>query len=270
MAIDVEPVLYGEITDHRPLLLLLHAFPLDSRMWRPQAQGLAHLAPVLTLDLPGFGKSREVALPKSLDAWADAVAETTSEVAGERPVVVAGLSMGGYVALRLIARHRDLVSGLILADTRSGNDHQEVRTARDEAITEVAADGIEPLAQSMLPKLLSEHCGQELADAVHTIMLDQDPIGIMAALTAMRDRPDSSNLLPKTNIPVLVIVGAEDTLTPPEESEAMAAAIPGARLAVVPNSGHLTNLENPIVFNETVASFLKDEFLFSYEPKRRS
>jgi pimeloyl-ACP methyl ester carboxylesterase len=261
MTIDVEPMLFGEIADHRPLLVLLHAFPLDRRMWSPQISGLAHLVPVMSLDLPGFGRSRDFEVAPDMSRWTDAVANAIQERCGERPVVVAGLSMGGYVALHLIRTQRDLISGLILCDTRAEADTPEARAARDETVRMVGQRGVGVLADTMIPKLLAPSADDEVRDVVRGLILEQDPSAIQAALRTMRDRPDSRDLLPSLDIPVQVIVGSDDSLTPPADSEAMAAAAPGSELVVIPGAAHLSNLEKPRDFNNAVAAFLGDAFL---------
>jgi len=261
MAIDVEPTLFGDLADHRPLLVLLHAFPLDRRMWRPQVNGLAHILPVLTIDLPGFGRSIELEVAPNMDSWADAVAQAIEDRCQERPVVVCGLSMGGYVALHLVRRHRKLVSGLMLCDTRAEADTDEGRAARDAAILAIRERGMAPLAEAMLPKLLAPVADEATRDATRTLILEQPPDAARNALQTMRDRSDSRDLLPTLEIPVLIVVGSDDVLTPPADSEQMAASTPGSELVVIPHAGHLSNLEQPHAFNTAVSAFLGDAFL---------
>lgn len=261
MAIDVEPMIFSEIADHRPLLVALHAFPLDRRMWRPQLTGLAHFVPVLCLDLPGFGRSFEFETQPEMDSWADATATVIRDRSGDRPIILAGLSMGGYVAMQITRRHRELVSGLILCDTRAEADTPEGRTSRNATMRMVEEHGVSALADEMTPKLLSPSATPEIREMVRSLVHDQTSAGILDALTMMRDRPDSTDLLPSLDIPVLVIVGSDDSLTPPRDAESMAAAIPGSELVVIQGAGHLSNLEKPHEFNNAVGAFLGDDFL---------
>jgi 3-oxoadipate enol-lactonase len=242
--------------DRRPVLALLHAFPLDRRMWRRQCIELDGLARVIAFDLPGFGESPAGPNPASLDAWADIVEDVLDALVGDEPVVVAGLSMGGYVALRIADRRPGRLAGLVLADTRAAADTAEARAARDQAIFSVRRRGVEALGHDLLPKLLSCEARPEIIERARSMMLDQRPEAVAAALTVMRDRPDSRPVLPRLNVPVLVMVGEEDTLTPPDEAEAMARAIPGAWLIRIPGAGHLANLEAPEAFNRALAGFL--------------
>lgn len=244
-----------ELHDERPLLLLLHPFPFDRRVWGPQVEALSQEYPVLTVDLPGFGGS-PAAATASLDLWADQVDELLKDVVGDVPVVVGGLSMGGYVALRLAARHPGRLEGLILADTRAAADPPEGRQARDQAAALVRSEGVGAIAGGLVEKLFSPNADPGLVQRAREIMLEQDPEAVAAALEAMRDRPDSIGLLPSLQVPTLVLVGAEDVLTPPAEAEAMYRQIPRAWLVRLPGAGHLANLEAAEEFNAAVRGFL--------------
>ena len=243
-----------DLFDSRPTLVLLHAFPLDRRMWHPQADALAECARVMVPDLPGFGESD--AAPPSLDAWADEIDELLDDLAGGEPVVVAGLSMGGYVALRLAARHPERLEALILAYTRAGADSEEGRAARDQAIFKVRRHGVATLAEDLLGKLFSPQAPPDAVAFAREIILEQSPEAVAAALAAMRDRPDSGPVLPGIDVPTLVIVGADDVLTPPPEAEAMARAIPNSWLVRIPRAGHLANLEAPEQVTAAIRGFL--------------
>lgn len=255
---DLEPwPLAFDLYDSRPLLVLIHAFPLDRRMWQWQAEPLSDLARILTVDLPGFGESAAPSASPTLDQWADELDSLLDDLVGGDPVVVGGLSMGGYVALRLAACHPERLDGLILADTRAGADSEEGREARDQAIFEVRRHGAPALVKALLPKLLSPEASPEAIEFAREIMLEQRPESIAGALAAMRDRPDSTDVLPSIRVPTLVVVGDADTLTPPSEAEAMARALPDSWLVKIPSAGHLANLEAPDQFNTAIAAFLE-------------
>ena len=243
-----------EVWDSRPVLVLLHAFPLDRRMWLQTADELSEVATVITVDLPGFGSSPSI--EPSLDRWADQIEATLDDLLGPTPVVVAGLSMGGYVALRLAARHPSRLDGLILAATRSGPDSSEGRQARDAAIEAVRTDGVAAVVDGLLPRLFSERVDPEVRAGAEQIMLAQPPEAVVSALAAMRERPDSTGLLAEITVPSLVLVGSSDVLTPPAEAEAMARAIPSSWLIKLRGPGHLVNLEAPAAFNGAVSAFL--------------
>jgi len=225
-------------------------------MWRSQGDDLAETARILTIDLPGFGRSADLEVEASLDSWADMLEEFIQNLFGDEQATVGGLSMGGYVALRFAERHPERLKGLILADTRAGPDTEEVRAARTQAIFQVRRHGMAPLADELLPRLLSPHAEAAIQRSTREMILAQRPESTAVALAAMRDRSDSSDVLGRIHVPTLVIVGGDDILTPPEEAETMARAIPDAWLVKIPRAGHLSNLEAPIEFNHAVGGFM--------------
>ncbi len=242
--------------DHRPVVVLLHAFPFDRRMWGAQCGALSASHRVLAIDLPGFGESPLHPGAGGLDAWADLLEDVLDGIVGEAGLVLVGLSMGGYVALRLAARAPDRIEGLVLADTRATADSAEARAARDQAIFSVRRHGVVAIADALLPKLLSSGAPERVVQSARELILAQRPEAVTAALVAMRDRPDSTSVLAGLEVPVMVMVGAEDTLTPPDDAEAMARTVPGSWLVRVPRAGHLANLEAPAAFNRALSGFV--------------
>ncbi len=236
-------------------VILLHGYPLDGAMWSGVARALTPGYRVLKPDLPGHGENAAQA-PVSLEGHADFVEAVLGQIEG--PVGLAGFSMGGYVALALMKRLPQKVRALALVDTRSGADDEAGRGKRTEAIATVRSGGVAPIAQAMLPRLLSPESLKraDLVERVNRIMTRQKPETIEADLSAMRDRPDQTASLPSISVPTLVIVGELDVLTPPPESQALAAAIPGARLVTIPGAGHLAPMERP----RAVAAALGDFF----------
>jgi len=243
-----------EIHDSRPILVLLHPFPFDRRIWWAQAEALGEVATVIAVDLPGFGGSAPAGA--DLDLWADRIDGLLEELVGELPVVPLGLSMGGYVALRLAARHPGRVEGLILADTRATADTSEGRAARDQAVAAVNRGGVSAIADTLLDRLLSQNADPETAGRIRDLMLEQDPGAVANALLAMRDRADSTAVLESFRGPALVIVGGADVLTPPADAGEMAARLEASWLVRIPGAGHLSNVEAPEEFNAAVAAFL--------------
>jgi pimeloyl-ACP methyl ester carboxylesterase len=228
-------------------IVFLHAFPLDGSMWDRERAELVKTHRVIVPDLRGFGRSGELAPPRSLDEHADDVVGILDALGIER-ATVAGLSMGGYTAFALARRHPQRLSRLILADTRAAPDSAEGRRARDENIALVQREGVAPLVERLLPKLLAPSASPSVVARVRALGGRQTAAGLIAALGAMRDRPDSAPLLPKIGVPALVIVGEADAISPPAEARAIAAAIPGGEIAVIDGAGHLANLESPAAF----------------------
>lgn len=238
-----------------PALLFLHGYPLDGSLWRHQAGAFPGWRTLIP-DLRGFGRSDAPDLGYSMATYADDLAAMLDAV-GVDEVVLAGLSMGGYVAFEFLRRHRPRVRALALVDTRATADSAEGRKGREIAMADAREGGAPLIAEQMLPKLLAKSAPHELSEEVRAMMASAPVPGLLGALAAMRDRPDSTDLLAGLKgLPTLVVVGAEDVLTPPREAEMMAKTIPGAKLAIVPNAGHLPPLEQPESFNQHLAALL--------------
>lgn len=237
-----------------PSVVLVHGYPLDGAMWSGVARALAGHFRVLKPDLPGRG---ETAAPSEgrLADYADFLAAVLDGVGA--PAGLAGFSMGGYVALALARRRPAHLAALALVDTRASADDAAGKAKRDESIATVRASGVAPIADGMVPRLLDPRSlsNADLVERVRRIMLRQRPETVEADLAAMRDRPDAREGLPQISLPTLVVVGETDTLTPPADSEAMAAAIPGAVLARIAGAGHLAPMERPGAVAKALGDF---------------
>lgn len=230
----------------RPTLLLLHAFPLDARMWEAQEPAFeAEGYPVLAPNFPG--RQPET----TLGVWAERVLGVV-----DGPFVPVGVSMGGYLAFELWRQAGERIPALVLADTRAGADTPEGREARDEQILLLGEAGFDPFWEGLAPKLFAPGADPDVVERARAIAAEQPITGLVAALEALRDRPDSRETLRTIDSPALVLVGTEDALTPPSESEAMVAVLPQARLVTLTGAGHLTPLERPEEFNKAVLDFL--------------
>jgi pimeloyl-ACP methyl ester carboxylesterase len=250
---------YEETGAGRPLVLL-HAFPLSRQMWRSQLAGLCAEARVIAPDLRGFGESGPFTGIPSIERMADDVAALLDRLGIAEPVALGGLSMGGYVALAFARRHPRRLRALILADTRAEPDDDAGKANRDKMIALVNERGPKAVIDQMLPKLLSDQTQKQrpqLVEEVVRIATAQTKDAIAAALVALRDRADARSWLSSVRVPTLVLVGAEDTLTPPAMAENLVAGIAGARLEKLPAAAHLSNLEQPEHFNRLVQGFLK-------------
>jgi pimeloyl-ACP methyl ester carboxylesterase len=240
------------------VLVLLHAFPLDSSMWRSQVADLASHHRVIAPDFPGFGGSA-VSAGLTVDSAADILAELLDHLGVNERVIVGGLSMGGYVALAFARLYPQRLGSLILADTKADPDDDAGRTARDKSIQLVADKGLHALVDQLVPKLLSPATAAQKPNVVKTFreIATRQPVeGIVAALKALRDRPDANPGLPHIAVPTLVLVGEQDGITPPDKAKVLADSIPNARLVSIPDAGHLANLENESAFNAAVREFL--------------
>jgi 3-oxoadipate enol-lactonase len=238
-------------------LVLLHGFPFDRSMWRGQAEELGGEFRVVAPDLRGSGET-PLGDTLTIEGMAEDVAALLDELNLGR-VVVGGLSMGGYVAFELYRKFSGRVRALVLADTRPQADTVEGRRAREENAQRALKEGMAPIVESMLPKLLSAEArerGGEVLEHVRALMLGMTPEGAAAALCAMAVRRDQTNLLPSINVPSLIVVGSQDAITPPADAEAMSAQIEGSRLVVIEGAGHLSNVEQPEQFNRALVEFL--------------
>jgi pimeloyl-ACP methyl ester carboxylesterase len=234
---------YEDSCDRVPVLWI-HGYPLSNMLWDIQLNDLTDIARMIAPDLRGHGMTDPTDPPYSMGLFADDCAALLDHLGIFGPVVVGGLSMGGYVAFEFCRKYPERVVGVILAATRAGADSAETKEARDKAAGVAIAEGTAPIAEGMLPKLLAPDTYENQADLVEYIremMLETSPDGVVGALAAMRDRPDSTPDLPGLDVPVLIVHGAEDQLIPVAEAEAMAAALPSAKLVVVPGGGHLPN-----------------------------
>ncbi|MGD8867027.1 MAG: alpha/beta hydrolase [Gemmatimonadales bacterium] len=248
---------YRDVGAGGDALVLLHGFPFTSKLWDPQLRELATRYRVIAPDLRGFGDTG-LPGPYSLDRLADDTAELLSSLGLER-VVLGGLSMGGYVAFAFYRRHPEYVLGLILSDTKPDADSEETKENRARMAALARRAGSAAVADEMLPGLLSPTTRSEkpeIADALRIMISSAAPEAIAAALSAMANRGDSRSLLPDIDVPVLVMGGAEDSLTPAAEMRAWSAEIPTARTAFIEGAGHVANLERPDEFNDLAADFL--------------
>jgi 3-oxoadipate enol-lactonase len=241
-----------------PALVLLHGFPLHGGMWDAQVDALAKQWRVIVPDFRGHGKSEVGDGQYAMDFFADdlfAVLDATAD----GPVVACGLSMGGYVLLRAVERDRERFRALVLADTRSGNDKDDIRLKRLEGVRILRTKGAAGYADAFVKTALGKttHATRpEVVAAVKEMASGNDPKGLVGAQLAMASRTDTTDILADLHMPTLVVVGDEDALTPPGHSRELATRIPGARLVVIPGAGHLTPLEAPGEFTAALKSFL--------------
>lgn len=239
-----------------PAVLLLHAFPLSGAMWRHQAERLRERHRVVVPDLRGFGGSDAPPGPLTMEQQADDMAALLEHLGIARAAVV-GLSMGGYIAFALWRRHPDKVAALALADTRAGADSNEGKAGRAANARLAEEQGPGAIAEKMIPSLVAPGAPQALRDELRALITANSADGIAGALRGMAQRPDSTPDLAGISVPALVIVGAQDALTPPEEAQKIAAGVAGpSTLVEIPAVGHLANMEAPAAFSAALETFL--------------
>ncbi|MDH3226047.1 MAG: alpha/beta hydrolase [Thermoleophilia bacterium] len=243
--------------DPTPPLLVVHPFPLDSRFWGPMLEDLRWPARVFAPEFPGFGG--EPHRPGwSIASAGERLAELINERSPDGRAVVCGLSMGGYAALALAAHAPERIAGLVLADTRAEADTDEARAGRSAGIELIRSQGTGRFLDELLPKLMSPHTASPIAAAVRRIADEQPAEALIAALSALADRPNRVQVLSSIRAPVRVVVGADDGVTPIEAAQTLVRGLGHAQLHVVPGAGHLSAIEAPHAFAATVRSLLDD------------
>ena len=255
-----EPELHALVTGAGDrALVLLHGYPFDHSMWQPQIRDLSEESRILAPDLRGLGKSEvKRGEAATMATHAQDVIAWMNEVEMQR-AVIAGLSMGGYVAFEIWRRARERVAGLVLLDTNAAPDSEEAKSARDRAKQDIARGGMEAVCEPMLQRVLGKTTRATRAGVVEHVrrmILSTNPDGAIAALGALRDRPSSIPDLPGIDVSTIVAVGEEDELTPVAVSERLAAGILGAELRILPRSGHVSSLEAPAEVTRTLRDLL--------------
>ena len=256
--IDNIKMAYTDTGSGRPIVLI-HGYPFNRTLWNEQVAALSGSYRVIAPDLRGFGESDSSA-EATMSRMAQDVALLLDHLAIPRATLGA-LSMGGYVALAFYKLFASRVRALILADTRAQADTEEAKQTRAQQAEKALAEGMAGIADAMLPKLLTPETVSkrpEIVKRVRDMMLKTKPEGAAAALRGMAERDDQTSLLTKISVPALILVGAEDAITPVADSEKMNQAIAGSRLVVIENAGHVSNLERTERFNEALLDFLSD------------
>jgi pimeloyl-ACP methyl ester carboxylesterase len=239
-------------------VIFIHAFPLNQRMWDDQFSGLRDRVRAISLDLRGFGNSDAPNGAYSIDEMAADVRGLMTVLEIDRAILV-GLSMGGYIALAFFRNHPEAVRGLVLADTRAGADTQEARERRLSSAMKAEREGSRAIGEDMIPLLLGRttlETRPSVVEKVRAMIEGNSPQGIAGAQRAMAGRRDSMNMLSVIDVPSLIVVGSEDSLTPVAEAERMRGGIRGARLRTIDSAGHLSNLEQPEQFNAALIDFI--------------
>jgi 3-oxoadipate enol-lactonase len=242
-------------------VLLVPGFPFHLGMWRPQIDSLGERWRFIAPDLKGTGESEGPDDPAeyTVDNYAGELKGLLDELDIDK-VVLVGLSMGGYINLAFMRRYPERVRALVLADTRAEADPPEGIEKRSKQQAQVRAEGTAGLITALTGALLSDSTKEKKPDVAPAVQRAMDiPVkAFVGELEAMKTRPDSTDGLSSIGVPTLIIVGEHDAITPPDASRKMHEHIAGSRLVVIPEAGHLSNLENPDAFNGALAEFLQE------------
>lgn len=245
-------------------LVFIHAFPLSSRMWDINRSAFSKNFEFITIDLPGFGKSPLTSDISTMENMATQVTQALDQMKLDGKIILAGLSMGGYVMLQLIKLIPERLRAVAFLSTRSAADTLEGREKRFKTIELIEREGLKPFAERMLPALLggsSLRVSLPAVAAVRTWIESANPQAVCAALRGMAERPDMTFLLSSIQVPALVLSGEEDTVVPPSEMEAMAGMLPESEFHKLQRAGHLLNIEQPQKFHDIFLHFLKRRIL---------
>jgi pimeloyl-ACP methyl ester carboxylesterase len=230
-------------------LLLIHGLPFQKGMWKPQLSALSKKFRVIAIDLPGFGESGAPRGEASMPAYADLIAAFCNSLRLDS-LVLAGHSMGGYIALEFAARHPALLRGLVMVSSRAIADTADVAANRRVMAERLKTEPADFVAEAMLPKMLaSDNRDLELRRQVRELMNPLRPEGIAHAQLAIATRRDFSAKLREIDTPALVVAGEKDMIAPLEEAGIIAANFRHGRLEVVENAGHMVSWEQPKAVN---------------------
>lgn len=241
-------------------LLLIHGYPLHHKIWEPQIQQLSRVARVIAPDLRGHGASDPLPGSYSITFHADDCAALLDHLQIKRPIIICGLSMGGYISMAFCRQYAARLAGIILVSTRARADSPEEKKNRELAASQVQTTGVGSIVSSMLTKLLSPQTIKDhppLKKQLEEIMKNISPETVVSDLHGMMDRPDSLDTLRRVSLPALLIHGREDALIPLEEVQVMQAAMENSRLHVISAAGHLPNLEQSVQFNQIIHTYLE-------------
>ncbi|HTP12398.1 MAG TPA: alpha/beta fold hydrolase [Bacteroidota bacterium] len=240
-------------------IIFIHGFPFSHDMWEPQMRALPNQFRAIAYDLRGHGQSDVGDGQYNIEFFVDDLVGLMDHLVVER-ATVCGLSIGGYIALRALERHPDRFHGLVLCDTKSSPDSDEGRIKRAASLRSVKMNGVSPFADEFVktvfaPATFSAH--PEIVEAIRSVIKGTSPLAVGGTLLALAARTDTTASLANIRVPTLILCGEQDLLTPPKESESMHAKIAGSTYRLIPSAAHLSNLENPAVFNDALIAFLK-------------
>lgn len=243
-----------------PTIVFLHAFPLSAAMWKDQMRHFSEKFYCVAPDLPGFGDSPLPDHAFTFEFYVDSVLTTLRDAQIQKSIWC-GLSMGGYLALRMFERAPDLCRSLILCDTKAAADENEVKVKRWASIQKLRTNRDE-FNKAQWQALIGNSSKENLSlkKNFEGLVGAAQSAGIASGLVAMATRLDSSPNLSRIQVPTLILVGEEDLVTPISDAQALAKGISGSKLAVVKQAGHLSNLEQSQAFNQELVSFLETRF----------
>ncbi len=242
-------------------IIFIHGFPFNHKMWTfpgGQTEALSATHRIIAYDVRGHGESEVGTGHYSIEFFVDDLIGLMDHLNIQK-TILCGFSMGGYIALRAVERHQDRFVGLVLCDTRSEADPNEAKVKRAQAIKSMQESGMKAFAEGYVKNVFASESFHSKPDAVkfiHSTVERTSPISIFGSLMALAARTDTTLALPFIKCPTLILVGEKDVLTPPSAAQAMHEKIPNSKFAVIPNAAHMSNMENPELFNKHLVEFV--------------
>ncbi|MFO7673458.1 MAG: alpha/beta fold hydrolase [Lutibacter sp.] len=241
-----------------PIIIFIHGFPLNKSMWDKQMNALKDNYRVIAYDIRGHGESEVGPIDFSIDLFVTDLLNLMDALKIEK-AMLCGLSMGGYIALKAIENFPGRFTAIILSDTNCTADTPEAKEKRMNTILNIKKNGVEQLAEDLIPNLFAEESFksnlEEIAAVKEMIVTTTIP-SLSKSLHALANRKETCSKLAKIKVPVLILVGEEDTITPPEAAIAMQEKIKDSLLELIPHAGHLSNMENENEFNSQLEKFI--------------
>ena len=245
--------------DDAPVIIFIHGFPLNKSMWDMQVETLKENYRVITYDIRGHGNSDPGMDEFFIELFVNDLLGLMEKLGIEKSILC-GLSLGGYIALNAVLKYPDRFDGLILNDTQCIADTPEIKENRCIAIIRIKENGVEQYADESIKKLFSPESFTKKKNVIAEVkeMITSTPKQTLCnTLHALAERKETCNRLEEINIPVLIMVGKEDKITPIAAAQQMHEKILNSKLEIIQQAGHLSNLENPIAFNTHLLKFLE-------------
>jgi len=246
-------------TRTHPPVIFIHGFPFSKEMWKTQVEFLKKEYYVITYDVRGHGSSDVGDGQYTLEYFVDDLIGLLDHLKINKTAAV-GLSMGGYITLRAAERNPERFRALVLCDTRSEADNNEGKIKRAAQAKSVKTEGMKKFSEAFVKTVFYSKTFENnpaSVSSIRQIIENTSPLAVAGTLTALAARTDATSSLYNIKIPVLLLVGQHDTLTPPSASNAMRQKIPNSLMHIIPDAAHLSNVENPSEFNSKLLQFLK-------------
>lgn len=241
-------------------LVFVHGFPFDRTSWLPQYEYFKQYCRVVIYDIRGFGSSLSDSDTQfSMEVFAKDLLAFLKALNIEK-AIVCGLSMGGYILMNAFGMEPERFAGIVLCDTQCNADSDEAKQKRVKTIEQIREKGVKDFADGFLKNVLHEKSfkdKKEDVEAIREVILNTTQQTLVATVKALAKRPDTCEVLRSVKVPVLIICGKQDTITPPGKSQAMHDLIQNSSYKIIDEAGHLSNIDQPEAFNQYLGEFIK-------------